>query len=60
MGVGEAQAEVWDSQSWLGGSWVCKEARPFGSQALGHPGTAGSHGRSKNGVEAHRLDLAWG
>ena len=51
-----------DNQRWFGG--VHRPAtRPglSGSQALGHPGTAGSLGRT-NRVEACRLDLArgWG
>lgn len=33
---------------------------PSGSQALGHPGAAGSPGRAENRVEACGLDLAWG
>ena len=31
---------------------------PSGSQALGHPGTAGSHRRSENGIWAQGLGLA--
>jgi hypothetical protein len=45
------------------GSGVPGPARSLGwsgSQALGHPGAAGSRRRAENGVGACRLDLVWG
>jgi hypothetical protein len=47
------------------GLWVpglAMRPRPSGSQALGHPGTAGSQKRAENRVEVGtgRLDLSWG
>lgn len=49
---------VGHSQSWPWGPWAAR--RPLGSQALGHSGAAGSHGRAENRVGAHGLDLARG
>jgi hypothetical protein len=42
-----------------GGPRACDEAGA-GSQALGHPGTAGSCGTAENRVKTHGLDLSWG
>lgn len=43
----------------LVGPRVYNEAEPWGSQALGCPGAAGSHGRAKNKVGgARRLGTA--
>lgn len=51
---------VGHSQSWPWGPWAARRPGPSGSQALGHSGAAGSHGRAENRVGAHGLDLAWG
>lgn len=51
---------VGHSQSWPWGPWAARRPRPLGSQALGHSGAAGSHGRAENRVGAHGLDLARG
>jgi hypothetical protein len=53
----KAQSEAWDSGAGLGFPGLQGGWGPPGSQALGHPGAAGSHRRAENGV---RLDLAWG
>lgn len=61
-GGGEAQSGAWDTaRSGLGVSSTARRPGPSGSQALGHPGAAGSHRRDENGVTAHRLNLvqAW-
>lgn len=47
---GEAQSEVWDSWSWLGGPRPARRPGLSGSQALRHPGTSGSCGRAENRV----------
>ena len=52
------QSEVWDSQSWPGSPWAL--LGQWGSQALGHPGTAGSLGRAANRIWDSGLDLARG
>lgn len=51
---------VGHSQSWPWGPWAARRSGPSGSQALGHSGAAGSHGRAENRVGAHGLDLARG
>lgn len=47
---GKAQSEVWESHSWFGASRTHDKARPWGFQALRHPGISGSHERTENGV----------
>lgn len=62
-----SQSEAWDSQSWIVGPRVFEEARGgSGSQAPGHPGTAGCCGRAENRVGCLRagssqgLGIRWG
>ena len=46
----KAQSEMWGNQSWLGVPRPAVRPGPWGSQTLGHPGTAGSFRRAENGV----------
>ena len=67
LAPGRCGVELWEAaghHSWGGGaqSEVPRPAmRPelSGSQALGHPGAAGSCGKDENKVGARRLNLTW-
>jgi hypothetical protein len=58
---GRMQSEVpGTARAGLGVPSLAGRQGPSGSQALGHPDAAVSHGRAENGVGAHRLDLGPG
>jgi hypothetical protein len=56
LGCREVQSETWNSRSWLRGLGPPKSLGSWNSQALGHPGASGSHGRAESGIWALRLD----
>ena len=60
QGWGSAVGGPGDYQSWFGGPGPTWRPGLSGSQALGHPGSAGSHRRVENGVGVWGLDLAKG
>lgn len=56
LGRREVQSETWDSRIWLRGLGPAKSLGSWNSQALGHLGASGSHGRAESGIWALRLD----
>lgn len=53
---------VWgtDTWRWLRVPGPVTRLGPYCSQALGHPGITGNHGRAEIRVVSHGLNLAWG
>lgn len=45
---GKAESEVWECWRWFGSPGPATMLGPWGSQALGHPGAARSHGTAEN------------